>query len=150
MAIGLDLLEIKEYDGSGYQPLITFQTWRVAVLKYCDELLPERIAKMQRHEKTDEVFILLQGKCLLYIGTGDTYVNGIAAQAMEPLRIYNVKRSAWHTHTLSRDAVVLIVENEDTAPANSPEMLLDEVQRQELVKLAREHGMFCQTGGRKD
>ena len=147
MVINPELLEIHQYDGSGYQPLITFQTWRVAVLKYCEELLPERITCMQRHDDTDEVFILLQGKCLLYIGTGESCVTGITAQAMEALRVYNVKRSTWHTHILSRDAVVLIVENADTTPANSPEVPLSKVQRQEVAELAHKHGMGCQKAG---
>lgn len=140
MSIDGKFMEIHGYDGEGYQPLIAFQTWRVALLKYCDELLPDQISKMQCHQESDEVFILLQGQCLLYIGTGPSGVGEIAAQRMEPLRVYNVKRGTWHTHTLSREAAVLIVENDDTAAVNSPEVRLEEPQRQELVKLAREQG----------
>lgn len=142
MSINPELLEIQHYDGDGYQPLITAPPWRVAVLKYCDELLPERIGRMQRHDQTDEVFVLLQGKCLLYIGAGQAEVAEIAAQEMEALRVYNVKRATWHTHTLSRDAVVLIVENDDTSLANSPEIALTAKQQQELVKLAKQHGIY--------
>jgi len=31
------------------------------MLNYIDELLPERLATMQRHGETDEVFVLLRG-----------------------------------------------------------------------------------------
>jgi hypothetical protein len=54
---------------------------------------------------------------------------------MEPLKLYNVKRGSWHTHTLSPDATVLIVENRDTATLNSPEITLDDEQRAKLIKL---------------
>lgn len=135
------LLEIRHYEGDGYQPLIACQSWRVAILTYCDELLPDQIGKMQRHDETDEVFILLRGQCLLYVGEGQSGVTGISAQKMEPLKVYNVKRWVWHTHTLSRDAVVMIVENDNTSLANSPEVTLDAHQRGELVKLAREFGL---------
>ena len=39
---------------------------------------------------------------------------------MAPLTIYNVKRGTWHTHTLSKDASVLVVENSETTEDNSP------------------------------
>lgn len=132
------LLEITGYEGEGYRPLIDYDSWRVAVLNYCEELLPDRISKMQRHDETDEVFVLLRGECLLFIGDGDERVTRILPQKLEPFKLYNVKHSVWHTHTLSRDAQVLIVENRETGPGNSPEIDLDPGQRRELVRLARE------------
>ncbi len=45
MAISKDLLEVKEYADEGYKPVIDYGQWRVAVLNYCDELLPEEIDK---------------------------------------------------------------------------------------------------------
>jgi hypothetical protein len=56
---------------------------------------------------------------------------------MEPLKLYNVKKSCWHTHTLSEDATVLIVENRDTTVHNSPTCPLNEAQRRKLVDLSR-------------
>ena len=38
-----NLIEIVEYNSQGYKPLVDYETWRVAILKYCDELLPENI-----------------------------------------------------------------------------------------------------------
>lgn len=132
------LLEITGYVGEGFRPLIDYDTWRVAVLNYCEELLPEHISKMQRHDRTDEVFVLLRGECLLYIGDGGERVTRILPQKLEPFKAYNVKRSVWHTHTLSRDAMVLIVESRDIEPEDSPEVVLDPDQCRELVRLARE------------
>ena len=131
------LLEIRSFAGEGYRPLIDFGAWRVAVLRYIDELLPERLTHMQRHDETDEVFVLLGGRCILYLGEGIDRVDIVRAIDMEPLKLYNVKRSAWHTHTLSEDASVLIVENCDTVAANSPQVPLDPVQRSQVVRLAQ-------------
>lgn len=136
------LLEIVRYDGEGYRPLVDYDRWRVAVLNYCDELLPDRITKMQRHDETDEVFVLLGGECLLFIGDGEGRVTRIFPQKLEPFKLYNVKRSVWHTHTLSRDGRVLIVEARETGPGNSPEIDLDPEQRRELARLAREYQMI--------
>jgi ureidoglycolate hydrolase len=128
-----DLIEIKEYSGEGYKPIIDYDAWRVALLKYCDELLPNEIDKMQRHDETDEVFVLLQGKCILFLADGKDQVGEIIAENMEPLKIYNIKKSVWHTHTLSEDAVVLIVENVDTTIENSPEINLSKKEQNKLI-----------------
>ena len=129
------LLDIREYTGEGYLPLITYGAWRVAILNTIDELLPENIGKLQRHDNTDEVFVLLHGRCILFIGTGTDRVEEIYAEDMQPLKLYNMKRGTWHTHTLDQDATVLIIENEDTAPVNSPEIELTTEQRAQLATL---------------
>ena len=138
MSISETLLEIREYNGIGYAPMIDYGAWRVAILRFVDELLPHRLGKMQRHDKTDEVFVLLAGRCILFIGQGAEYVTEIHAQDMEPMKLYNVKRGCWHTHTLSEDATVLIIENQDTNSSNSPETPLDVIQRGQLDELTRQ------------
>jgi hypothetical protein len=127
------LIEIKEYKGDGYKPLIDFETWRVAVLKYCDELLPENITKLQRHDESDEVFVLLQGNCTLFIADGKEEIGTIYQEPMQLLKLYNIKKSTWHSHTLSKDAVVLIVENVNTCLLNSPEIVLNEDEKKMIT-----------------
>lgn len=136
MSIPESLLEIREYKGEGYQPLVDYGEWRVAILRYIDELLPEHISRMQRHNETDEVFVLLEGRCILFFGEGTEQITRILAQDLEKLKLYNVKRSTWHTHTLSEDATVLIIENRDTTNHNSPEIELTPEQRKQLISLA--------------
>jgi hypothetical protein len=138
MEISEGLLEVREYTGEGYLPVIDYGTWRVAILNYIDELLPENISHMQRHDETDEVFVLLRGRCILFLGAGEESVTSIYAQDMEPLKMYNVKKSAWHTHTLSEGGMVLIIENRDTGEWNSPLCPLDKAQRKQLVDLSQE------------
>lgn len=129
------LLEVREYSGPGYRPLVDYGAWRVALLRFADDMLPGNIAHLQRHDDTDEVFVLLQGRCILYIGEGNEGIHSLYAEEMVPLKVYNVKRGVWHNHTLSRDAVVLIVENRDTADHNSPLCPLDQAQRERLLEL---------------
>jgi ureidoglycolate hydrolase len=131
-----DLIEIKEYNEPGYKPVIDYDQWRVAVLNYCDELLPENIDKMQKHNQTDEVFVLLKGECMLFMAEGDQEIEEIHAQKMEPYKMYNIKRSVWHTHTLSKEAEVLIVENRNTGLDNSPEIELTEKERKRIIELS--------------
>lgn len=132
------LLEIHDCEGTGYKPLIDFDKWRVAILRYSDELLPERIITMQRHNETDEVFVLLEGRCILFIGEVNDTISSITGIDLEPQKIYNVKRGVWHSHTLNNDASVLIVENRDTTSQNSPKKFLNDDQRQRLTDITRE------------
>jgi len=131
------LLEVHEYEGEGYKPLVDFASWRVAILNYSPELLPEQLTRMQRHNETDEVFVLLQGRCLLFVGEGEARVMALHAIDLVPGRIYNVKQAVWHTHTLSADAQVLVVENRDTTYDNSPFTPLTPAQQEELIALTR-------------
>ncbi|MCL2457267.1 MAG: hypothetical protein FWF31_00160 [Desulfobulbus sp.] len=132
-----ELLEICEYSGHGYKPLVDFGAWRVAVLNYSADLLPVRLDRMQRHNETDEVFVLLAGRCILFVGEGQYAVTEIHAEDLQPGCVYNVKQAVWHTHTLSSDAKVLVVENRETTYDNSPFTPLTEAQQQRLLDLTR-------------
>lgn len=137
MIVSETLLEIRDYDGDGYQPIIDYDAWRVAILRYHPELEPEAITTMQRHDETDEVFVLLAGRCILFLGEGETQIDVLHAVDMQSLKAYNIKRGVWHTHTLDHDTTVLIVENRDTNESNSPLMSLTTSQCSYLVQKTR-------------
>ncbi|MBT7072251.1 MAG: hypothetical protein HN975_15310 [Anaerolineae bacterium] len=125
------LIEISEYTGEGYRPLVDYGEWRVAILRYADDLRPENIKKFERHNETDEVFVLLEGQCTLFVADDE---GGIHAVDMQPHKLYNVKKGVYHSHTLSEDASVLIVENRDTGNKNSERIMLSEAQCDVLEK----------------
>ena len=130
--------EVSEYTEEGYKPLVDYKTWRVAVLNYIDELLPEQIKSMQKHNETDEIFVLLSGKCILFSGGASKDIGEVDAIDLEPLKISNVKRSVWHTHTLSIGASVLIIENSDTGDENSPVLKMNNEQIEKIKQLVNE------------
>lgn len=126
------LLEVHRHDGPSYQPLVDFEAWRVAILNYSPDLLPHNLTRMQRHNETDEVFVLLAGRCILFVGDGEATVTQMHAVALAPGQVYNVRKAVWHTHTLSTDAKVLVVENRDTTYDNSPFTPLSAEQQRQL------------------
>lgn len=128
------LLEIHEFTGPGYQPVIDFSAWRVAILNYIDEINPGRIENMERHYETDEVFVMIKGRAILFLGEGEKNIEKIQVQVLESGKIYNVKRNVWHSIVLSRDGSVLIVENKDTNRENSNYVSLNSEQRSLIVK----------------
>lgn len=131
------LYEIAEFNEVGYAPIIDYQSWRVAMLNYIDELEPDQINNFQCHLETDEVFVLLNGRCLLFLAevNEQNQITAIHPVDMQPHRAYNIKRGVYHTHTLTQDAKVLIVENRDTSDANSPKIMIDQTINQQLTEL---------------
>lgn len=129
------VLEISQYLDVGYKPLVDFGTWRVAILRWIEGLLPERQETMERHIQTDEVFVLLEGRATLILGGNGTEASGVYPQVMENGKLYNVKQNAWHTVLVSRDASILIVENNDTGKDNTEYCTLTPGLKQEISKL---------------
>jgi hypothetical protein len=132
-----DLIEAHVHTGEGFRPLVFFNSWRVATLNYIDEIDPARIDRLERHLETDEIFVLLHGRGILFLAGGEEDVDEFHIQVMEPGIVYNVKQRSWHTVVLSRDASVLIVENADTNEQNSQYLRLGSRYRQIILETAR-------------
>lgn len=132
-----EILEVIEYTGEGYKPLIDCNGWRVAYLRYLDELYPTRIEKLERHMETDEVFVLLEGRVTLLMAGNDAAASTLETVPMQPLKLYNVRKGAWHGVILSRDATILLVENTNTSCDNSEYFTLNESMRKTLLDEAR-------------
>jgi len=99
--------------------LLTRSSWRVALMNYSHDMLPEKINRMQPHLEVDDFQVLLKGHYLLLPVEGVTGhkspCNGYGAN-----KLYNVQMNCWHSPTLSEEARVLIVENCEPDAANSP------------------------------
>ena len=106
-------LEILEYTEDGYNSTMNYESWRVAIANFGKNFDEEQYEYIERHLKTDEVFVLLMGSATLVTGMERTKT------PMEQGKIYNVKCGAWHALLMERDAKVLIVENHNTSRENS-------------------------------
>lgn len=135
-----EYIDVLSLESVGYKPIDSYQNWLVAVLNYTDEYLPQNIETLQKHVETDEIFVLLSGNCVLYCGGNDKDALGeITAVQLETKKLYNVKRGTWHSHSLSKDGSMLIVENKDTTDDNSFELELNSDQKAKLVNLGKQY-----------
>jgi ureidoglycolate hydrolase len=112
----LDILECKE---PGFHPLVVFNSWRVAFLNYDEKYLEGNIKMLEKHNETDEVFVLLNGKCKLLVAEGNDKPEKIYTVEMDPCKLYNVKKGVWHNLIAEPETVLLIVENADTSRGNT-------------------------------
>jgi len=104
-------IEIYEYNGAGYKPLVYSHDWMVALLNYEDIMGLDKALDIERHAQTDEVFILLRGRAAFYL-----VMEGQPLQVVElqPGLVYKVKKGTWHNLLATKEAVFAIVENRDT------------------------------------
>jgi len=130
-----EFVEIANYHGQGFKPLVTFENWRVAVLRYLEKLELHNISEMERHTKTDEVFILVTGTGELIIGGNSDKPVNITMYDMKIGELINIKRNTWHTLSLSKDAHVIIVENDNTDFDNSEVTSIDAELKDQIRNL---------------
>ena len=112
---GIDILE---HGGNEYKRLVNNAKWTLASLNWAPRFDESNIVEMERHNLTDETFVLLCGEATLLIGERTERVK------MEPMKYYNVRAGIWHHIVVSKDARVLVAENADTSKDNTDYLLL--------------------------
>jgi mannose-6-phosphate isomerase-like protein (cupin superfamily) len=108
-------VHVYKWEGEGYQPFVTCRDWLVALMNWEPRFDPDNAGQIERHNQTDEVFVLTHGHSILFIVDDDT----VRVFDMEPGVIYNVPRGTWHSVIGTRESSWLIVESNDTSKENS-------------------------------
>ena len=112
-------MKILEVEKEGYQTVHTFENgdgWRIGLISGAEQFTEESMTYMERHNLTDEVFLLLKGEAVLLIGAQKHPVQ------MEKGKAYNVEQGQWHNIILGEDAIVAVVENKNTGKENTEYM----------------------------
>ena len=123
--ISQDLLETGSSFEQLFKPVLITGEWQIAVLRQCEKVKPGNFQQVERHNNTDEVFILTTGEANLII-LGEKEGEIIPFVVPMDLNVaYNVKKSVWHHIVLSADAHVFIFEKADTSKENSEYKILD-------------------------
>jgi hypothetical protein len=125
-------IEVYEFTGPGYKPLVYSQDWMVALLNYEDIMGLEKALEIERHVKTDEVFLLLKGQAVFYLIAGD---QPLQVAELKPGLIYNVHAGTWHNLLATQEAVFAIVENRDTDRFDTEIRPLSRVERERMRTL---------------
>lgn len=118
-----DRLYIESYEGEGVKRVVESGDWFVGVKNYKPGNDAALFTAMERHFETDEVFVLLAGKCTLVIDISPAGNCGtLSCVPMEAEKVYCIPKGVWHTTVTSKDAKLILVENRNTSMENS-EML---------------------------
>jgi mannose-6-phosphate isomerase-like protein (cupin superfamily) len=83
------------------------------------------VGRVERHNKTDEVFVLTHGRGVLFVDDDEA----IRVFDMELGVVYNVTCGTWHSVIGTRESSWLIVESNDTSQENTDfrELTLEEL-----------------------
>ena len=105
------MLEVHKWQGEGYKPLVFHDGWQVALLNWEPLFDRRNLDEIEQHNQTDEVFVLVKGRAVLFTHTED---GDFEVADMIPGVVYNVPAGVWHNLVATQDAVFLIVEDRDT------------------------------------
>lgn len=90
-------------------------------IQQCPNMEGRKYFLFTKHIFSDEVFVLLYGECILLL-SGEEEPGNIYGVKLEKGKVYNVPKGMWHSHVLGDNTKILVVENQDTVPENSPKI----------------------------
>ena len=126
------LVETASYKEPGFKAAVRYGGWRIGILNYCEGFGKDSLNSYEKHFDTDEAFVLLSGKAVLFLGDGEDTFGTVQSIEMCQGTIYNIKKNIWHTQVMSEDGSILVVENADTGLDNSQVVTFDAEFRQKL------------------
>lgn len=108
------------YEGEGLSRVYENDRWMVAVKNWKPANDVSNIDCREKHNRTDELFVLLAGRCVL-ISAVEKPGGGLEFQAvtMEPGKLYKIPRSPLHNTVTRRNTKLLLVEAPDTSSSGS-------------------------------
>jgi len=130
-------MEIYIHEGIGYNPVLIREGWQVAKLNPLPGHGLDEIDKIEVHNATDEVFILIRGIAVLIEADIKNDTIEFYPVLMKPGIIYNIPQGRWHNIAMGDDAELIIVEKDNTHLNDCIYKELDKQQQEELKQLIR-------------
>ena len=100
-------IEAATYNGEAMKRVYENEKWTVG------------IKNLERHNLTDELFILLAGECTLIFANETDAGMKFEGVKMEPFTLYNIPCTLWHNAIMSKDARIAVIEDVSTGIENS-------------------------------
>ena len=108
-----------QYDGEALKRVYENAQWTVGIKNWKPSNDIDLIGNLERHNRTDELFVLLDGCCTLVYATEEGNHLNLVTVDMIPCTVYQIPPSLWHNTIMTRDAKLLLIENSNTSMENS-------------------------------
>lgn len=95
------------------------------------------IDMLERHNKTDELFVLVAGACTLISAEETEGDMKFSKVVMEPNKVYNIPATLWHNTITRRDTKMILIEDSNTSMDNSDIYPLKPEEIAEIQALAK-------------
>ncbi len=125
------------YEGEGLTRVFENEKWMVGIKNWKPMNDIANINNLERHNETDELFILLNGQCTLLFANETADGLDIQAVEMEPMKVYNIPRTLWHNTVTRKDTKLALIEDSSTGSANSDNLDLTEAQIARVHELVK-------------
>lgn len=120
-----------------YMPVLDFEGWRVAMLRHFEGTNPTFFAKVERHNTSNEVFILTEGAADMIVCENGDRPGRPYIFPMQKNVAYNIRKSVWHHVVTSEDAHIVLFEKTEVSKENSDYYYFDEKEKGEIRKKFR-------------
>jgi ureidoglycolate hydrolase len=113
-----------EFTGEGMSRVYENSKWTVGIKNYKPANDIANINCIERHNQTDELFVLLCGNCVLVYATQENGKFIFKALKMEFNKVYSIPQSLWHNTITQPDTKMILIEDSSTGMSNSDVMNL--------------------------
>ncbi|MDD3367974.1 MAG: cupin [Lachnospiraceae bacterium] len=125
-----------EFAGEGMSRVYENEKWTIGIKNWKPANDVTGISNLERHNKTDELFVLLQGHCTLIFANEENGSLKFDAVKMEPNKVYNIPATLWHNTITQKDTKMILMEDVSTSMDNSDVKDLTPEQIKEVQALA--------------
>ncbi|MBS5605552.1 MAG: cupin [Enterocloster asparagiformis] len=125
-----------EFNGEGMQRVFENEKWTVGIKNWKPANDVTGIDCLERHNKTDELFVLVEGSCTLVYANETEGGLEFGAVKMEKDKVYNIPATLWHNTITCKDTKMILIEDSNTSMENSDILNLTEDQIAEMRSLA--------------
>lgn len=125
------------FEGEGLTRVFENPKWMVGIKNWKPANDITGIDCLERHNETDELFVLLAGHCTLLYANEENGGLTIQAVEMEPMKVYNIPATLWHNTVTQKDTKLILVEDSNTGMNNSDVLPLDAAQLDSVKALVK-------------
>ncbi|MGN8646291.1 cupin domain-containing protein [Gracilibacillus sp. HCP3S3_G5_1] len=129
------IIEQYAFNEEGMQKVYSNNDWMVGLKNWKPSNDIDGFNSLEKHNETDELFVLLEGGCNLVFGeesAGDWQFGNVR---MEQGKVYNIPKGLWHNTITTKDAKLVLIEAPNTSMENSEIIELKGKQIEKLKEL---------------
>lgn len=126
------------FDGEGMRRVYENKKWCVGIKNWKPANDIGGISNIERHNTTDEMFVLVEGCCSLL--KADEHNDGTLKFKMIPMekgKLYVIPRGEWHNTITQKDTKMFLIEDSNCSGKNSDVRALNEEEIKTIRELYR-------------
>ncbi|MDF2590560.1 MAG: cupin [Clostridia bacterium] len=112
-------IETYAFNGEGMNRVFENEKWTVGIKNWKPANDITGIDCLERHNLTDELFVLLSGSCTLIFANETEDGLEFGQVSMEPNKVYNIPATLWHNTITCKDTKMVLIEDSSTSMDNS-------------------------------